>query len=77
MAKGAPTGYAGLMQADTPSYPHLDRWSFVLVIAVAAGVVLPLLGAVGYFDPWETHYAEVARSMAVRDDCLDPFWKDS
>ena len=77
MAKGAPTGYAGLMQADTPSDPHLDRWSFVLVIAVAAGVVLPLLGAVGYFDPWETHYAEVARSMAVRDDYLYPFWKDS
>lgn len=53
------------------------RWSFVVAIGVAAGVILPLLGAVGYFDPWETHYAEVAREMAVRDDYLYPFWKDS
>jgi 4-amino-4-deoxy-L-arabinose transferase-like glycosyltransferase len=53
------------------------RWSFVVAIGVAAGVILPLLGAVGYFDPWETHYAEVAREMTVRDDYLYPFWKDS
>jgi 4-amino-4-deoxy-L-arabinose transferase-like glycosyltransferase len=54
-----------------------ERWSFVLVIAVAAGITLPLLGAVGFFDPWETNYAEVARQMAVRDDYLYPYWKDS
>src|SRR5687767_342994 len=54
-----------------------ERWSLVLVVAVAAGVALPLLGAVGFFDPWETNYAEVARQMAVRDDYLYPFWKDS
>lgn len=65
------------MQADERPDQGLERWSFVLVIGVAAGVVLPLLGAVGYFDPWETHYAEVARAMAVRDDYLYPFWKDS
>ncbi len=57
--------------------PLQERWSFLLVVGVAAGVLLPLLGAVGYFDPWETHYAEVARQMAVRDDYLYPFWKDS
>lgn len=54
-----------------------ESWSFVLAMAVAAAVVLPLLGAVGYFDPWETHYAEVARQMAVRDDYLYPFWKEA
>lgn len=54
-----------------------ESWSLVIALAVAAGVVLPLLGAVGYFDPWETHYAEVAREMVVRDDYLYPFWKDS
>lgn len=53
------------------------RWSFVVAIGVAAGIILPLLGAVGYFDPWETHYGEVAREMVVRDDYLYPFWKDS
>lgn len=57
--------------------PETESWSFVLALAVAAAVVLPLLGAVGFFDPWETHYAEVARQMAVRDDYLYPFWKDA
>ena len=54
-----------------------DRWSFVVAMAVAAGIILPLIGAVGFFDPWETHYAEVARQMAVRDDYLYPSWKDT
>jgi 4-amino-4-deoxy-L-arabinose transferase-like glycosyltransferase len=40
-------------------------------------VILPWLGAVGFFDPWETNYAEVAREMVVRDDYLYPFWKDA
>ena len=54
-----------------------DRWALLLVIGVAAGVILPLLGATGFFDPWETNYAEVARQMVVRDDYLYPFWKDT
>jgi 4-amino-4-deoxy-L-arabinose transferase-like glycosyltransferase len=40
-------------------------------------VILALLGAVGFFDPWETNYGEVAREMVVRDDYLYPFWKDA
>ncbi|MDP2344075.1 MAG: glycosyltransferase family 39 protein [Deltaproteobacteria bacterium] len=54
-----------------------DRWALLLVIGVAAGVILPLLGAVGFFDPWETNYGEVARQMVVRDDYLYPFWKEA
>ena len=54
-----------------------DRWSLLLVIGVAAGIILPWLGATGFFDPWETNYGEVARQMVVRDDYLYPFWKDA
>jgi 4-amino-4-deoxy-L-arabinose transferase-like glycosyltransferase len=54
-----------------------DRWSLAFVAAVAGAVILALLGAVGFFDPWETNYAEVAREMVVRDDYLYPFWKDA
>ncbi len=54
-----------------------DRWALLLVIGVACGVTLPLLGATGFFDPWETNYAEVARQMVARDDYLYPFWKDT
>lgn len=77
MENQPPTGYATPMSVSPGPDLRQERWSFVLVIGVAAGIVLPLLGAVGYFDPWESHYAEVARSMAVRDDYLYPFWKDS
>ncbi len=35
---------------------------------------LPTLGAYGLIDPWETHYAEVARELLARDDWLSPFW---
>ncbi len=54
-----------------------ERWSFLLVVGVAVGITLPLLGAVGYFDPWETNYGEVAREMVTRNDYLYPFWKDA
>ena len=54
-----------------------DRWALRLVIGVACGIILPLLGATGFFDPWETNYSEVTREMIVRDDYLYPFWKDS
>src|SRR6185503_12187256 len=57
--------------------PDHDRWSFLLAVGVATGIVLPLLGAVGFFDPWETNYAEVAREMVTRNDYLYPFWKDA
>lgn len=62
---------------DDESGVRADRWSLLFVVGVACGVILPLLGATGFFDPWETNYAEVAREMVVRDDFLHPFWKDT
>lgn len=68
-----------MASADVPLHDdaHRDRWALLLVAGVAVGVILPLLGATGFFDPWETNYAEVAREMVVRDDYLYPFWKDA
>jgi 4-amino-4-deoxy-L-arabinose transferase-like glycosyltransferase len=57
--------------------PNADKLAYTFLIAVAAGITLPLLGSIGYFDPWETHYAEVARQMAVRDDYIYPYWKNA
>lgn len=42
---------------------------------VAALVFLPYLGSVGLWDPWESHYAEVARQMLVRGDLIHPYWE--
>ncbi len=37
---------------------------------------LPYLGAVGLWDPWETHYGEVAREMIQRNDWVHPYWEN-
>ncbi|MBN2724262.1 MAG: hypothetical protein JXR95_09345 [Deltaproteobacteria bacterium] len=36
----------------------------------------PFLGSYGLFDPWETHYGEVARTMLQRDDYISTYWQD-
>ncbi|MBI3185564.1 MAG: glycosyltransferase family 39 protein [Myxococcales bacterium] len=38
---------------------------------------VPYLGAVGLWDPWETHYGEVAREMIQRNDYVHPFWENA
>ena len=48
------------------------------VSALFAGLLLiPYLGAVGLWDPWETHYGEVAREMIQRNDYVFPYWENA
>ena len=35
---------------------------------------LPFMGSYGLYDPWETHYAEVARQMMERGDYISLWW---
>jgi 4-amino-4-deoxy-L-arabinose transferase-like glycosyltransferase len=49
----------------------------VATAGVAAFLFLPYLGAVGLWDPWETHYGEVARMMVQRNDYVYPFWENA
>ncbi|MEZ4449378.1 MAG: hypothetical protein R3B09_07860 [Nannocystaceae bacterium] len=46
-------------------------------LAAAAVVILDLstLGLSGPWDPWETHYGEVARQILVRSDPIDLWWQ--
>ena len=44
------------------------------VILFGLVLYLPFAGTYGLFDPWETHYGEVARQMAVRGDYISLWW---
>ena len=69
----------GLLSAALARWRELpeERRGVALVIAFAGLVFLPWLGAVGLWDPWEPHYAEVARQMIVRDDYVYPYWENA
>lgn len=44
-------------------------------VLMGAVIFLPFLGLSGLWDPWETHYAEVARRMLVDGDWLNLHWR--
>ena len=46
----------------------------MLVFVVAGALYLPFLGVYGLWDPWETHYGEVAREILSRDDWISLWW---
>ena len=58
----------------------LPTWAVALLaplaplVALAVLTGLPMLGAFSLVDPWETHYAEVAREMIERRDLVSPWW---
>lgn len=54
--------------------PSALRRPGLLVFVLASFLYLPLLGAYGLWDPWETHYGEVAREILSRDDWISLWW---
>lgn len=48
-----------------------------IVVVVGALLYLPTLGAFDFYDPWEGHYAEVARQMIWRDDWVSLYWENN
>lgn len=72
-------------ESDGPTawYRKLGQWASTERRAVFGvllfGVLmfLPFLGSLGLWDPWETHYGEVAREMLSRHDLLYPHWEQA
>ena len=48
-----------------------------LVLLGALLLYLPGAGSYGLWDPWETHYGEVARQMTTRGDFISLWWPGS
>lgn len=44
------------------------------VLALGALLYFPTLGVFSLWDPWETHYGEVAREILARDDWISLWW---
>ena len=54
-----------------------ERRLIAMSLLVGAVVFIPYVGAVGLWDPWESHYGEVAREMIARNDYVHPYWESS
>jgi 4-amino-4-deoxy-L-arabinose transferase-like glycosyltransferase len=54
-----------------------ERQMIILVLLIGALLYLPFAGSYGLFDPWETHYGEVGRQMATRNDFISLYWPGS
>ncbi len=59
---------------DSPTEGPWWRREGVWVLLFGALLYLPLAGAFGLWDPWETHYSEVAREILARDDWITLWW---
>jgi 4-amino-4-deoxy-L-arabinose transferase-like glycosyltransferase len=63
------------MRLRVPTLDELgERRVGILVVLIGLILYVPLLGSYGLYDPWETHYAEVARQMAERGDYISLWW---
>ena len=61
---------AGIITDDRPLHRRHGFWLVLLLTLLG----LPQLGGFSLIDPWETHYAEVAREMSARRDFISTWW---
>ena len=53
-----------------------QRLTWALLLLMLA-LYIPFAGNYGLWDPWETHYSEVARQMVMRHDYVSLWWPGS
>jgi 4-amino-4-deoxy-L-arabinose transferase-like glycosyltransferase len=51
-----------------------EIWVLAMISLFFLALYLPNLGGFGLYDPWETHYGEVARQMVESENYIDPYW---
>ena len=63
-----------ILLAHAALLPAAIRRPGLMVFTVVSAIYLPLLGTTSLWDPWETHYGEVAREIIERDDWISLWW---
>ena len=59
-------------------FDRLSEGQLLLALIVGALLLyIPFAGTYGLWDPWETHYGEVARQMTKRGDFISLWWPGS
>ena len=60
--------------STTPKRLAQDGKTVLVLALLLLALYLPGLGSYGLYDPWETHYGEVARNMVETNNAFDPWW---
>src|SRR4051812_26020325 len=60
-----------------PLLSRSERALYLGVLCFLCLLYVPFAGNYGLWDPWETHYGEVARQMAERGDWISLWWPGS
>src|SRR6185503_11922735 len=51
-----------------------ERQLWLALLGLCVLLYVPLAGSYGLWDPWETHYSEIARQILVRHDWISLWW---
>ncbi len=67
---------------NAPAFKRFRAWpgefrATLASVILGSLVLIPFLGSVGLWDPWEGHYGEVAREMIQRNDYVHPYWENA
>ena len=64
-----------MRRSDSRPTSLREDWALLLLVTLTPlALSLSGLGEYGLFDPWETHYGEVAREMNETGNYIDPLW---
>ncbi len=61
--------------ASSSSWWQRPRFWAVLLAIIVLAINLASMASAGAWDPWETHYGEVARNILLRHDPIDLWWQ--